>query len=161
MGKGHKSKKNANKGKGKPVQKHDGAESSPNTGPTTVITCRTLEEDEVTQCLLLATDGYPEHDRCRLHHKQYRTLHAKYKEASKIVDEVKAGNEIPTKDEIARYKDVHGTSEKARWIRKYLEAIRVEKTGREIHTRRFFGKGERGTLLCLRRMVALLMMTTS
>lgn len=145
MGKGHKSKKKATKGKGRPAENTDFTASS-STASAARIICRTLEEDEVTQCSLPATDGHPQPERCKVHHKQYRTLCAKYKKASELVDEVKGSNTIPTKEDIERYSNAHQTLEKARWMRKYVEAIRVEKTGREIHMRRFFPKGERAML---------------
>lgn len=140
MGKSHKSRKNASEGQRQTAQSYNSA-STANWNSTSA--CRTLEDDGFTQCRLPATDGNPKIDRCRVHHQQFQILCAKYKEASKLVDEVKGGYDIPTKDEIAGYEDVHAISEKARWMRKYLEAIRVEKTGREIHMRRFFPKGGR------------------
>lgn len=103
--------------------------------------CFTLEEDEITRCGQSASEGYPKPDRCKVHHGQYRILCRKYKDASKIVDEIKNGAELPTEVQIGRYGDLHMALEKARWVRKYLEAIRVEKTGREIHQKRFFLEG--------------------
>ncbi|KAI9458075.1 hypothetical protein HD554DRAFT_2029732 [Boletus coccyginus] len=104
--------------------------------------CLTLMEDEITRCGQLATDGHPKPERCKVHHEQYRTLYKKYKDASKVVDDVKDGAELPAKDHIGRYADWHEALEKACWVRKYLEAIRVEKAGREIHQKRFFLKGK-------------------
>lgn len=106
--------------------------------------CLTLEEDELTRCGQPATEGYPKPDRCKAHHGQYRVLYKKYKDASTVVDEVKHEAELPTKEQIGRYTDWRAALGKARWVRKYLEAIRVEKTGREIHQKRFFLKGKRG-----------------
>ncbi|KAF8551152.1 hypothetical protein OG21DRAFT_1513119 [Imleria badia] len=108
------------------------------------LQCLTIEEDEITRCGQLATEGYPKPDRCKMHHGQYRTLYKKYKDASKVVDDVKDGAELPTKGQIGRYTDWHAALEKARWVRKYLEAIRVEKAGREIHQKRFFLKVDDG-----------------
>ncbi|KAH7870590.1 uncharacterized protein C8R40DRAFT_632510 [Lentinula edodes] len=67
-------------------------------------------------------------------------MYIKYKEASKFVDETKSGREMPTKELIAGYTDVASILEKARWMRKYLEAIRIERTGRG----RFCAKGDDG-----------------
>ncbi|KAJ3861324.1 hypothetical protein EV359DRAFT_84438 [Lentinula novae-zelandiae] len=70
-------------------------------------------------------------------------MYIKYKEAGKFVDETKSGREMPTKERIAGYTNVTSTLEKARWMRKYLEAIRIERAGRGLHMRRFFAlKGE-------------------
>ena len=101
--------------------------------------CLTLEEDEMTRCNQPVTDDF---SRCNVHQAQYRLLYKKYKDASKVVDEIKSGREIPTKGQIDRYMDLETTLAKARWVRKYLESIRVERTGRDIHQRRFFLKGE-------------------
>ncbi|KAF8429445.1 hypothetical protein L210DRAFT_3508516 [Boletus edulis BED1] len=90
-----------------------GAKSHTNTSPTK---CLTLEEDEVTRCGHTATEGYPKPDRCKVHHGQYRTLYKKYKDASKVVDDVKNGAELPTKEHIGRYTDWHASLEKARWV---------------------------------------------
>lgn len=109
---------------------------------TTLPACQTLDEDEITRCGKPATKGYPVVERCKEHYHQYRKLYVKYKQASKIVDEMRDGDSIPTKEQIISYATLGITLEKARWVRKYLEAIRVEKTGREIHSRRFFLKGE-------------------
>jgi len=104
--------------------------------------CHTLLEDEITRCGQLATEGHPKPERCKEHHTQYRTLYKKYKDASKVVDEVKGGAELPTRGEIGRYTDRHAVLEKVSWVCDYLEAIRVEKAGREIHSKRFFLEGE-------------------
>ena len=104
--------------------------------------CLTLEEDEVTRCNKPATAGHPQRNRCRNHHAQYVKLYKKYKEASQVVDNIKQGGVIPTREQMAQYSDIKISLEKARFMRKYLEAIRVEKTGRDIHGRRFFGKSE-------------------
>lgn len=101
--------------------------------------CLTLEEDEETRCTQPPTHGSPP-ERCETHDGQYRNMTKKYKDASHILDEMRKGSNIPTKAEISRYTDFHSTLQKARWMRKYVEAIRVEKIGREIHHRRFFLK---------------------
>jgi len=80
---------------------------------------------------------------CQLHHKQYVKMYKDYKDASNIVEElVSGGVKVPGKKEIEKYEDWTKCIEKGRWIKKYVEAIRVEKTGREIHSRRFFLKSE-------------------
>jgi hypothetical protein len=101
----------------------------------------TLDEDEITRCNSPATEGYPHVERCKAHHTQYVHMYKKYKDAAKLVDEVAKGGEIPTKEQIAQYTDVSVVLEKARFLRRYIEAIRVERTGRDIHSRRFFLKG--------------------
>ncbi|KAJ3920706.1 hypothetical protein F5877DRAFT_65505 [Lentinula edodes] len=93
------------------------------------------DEDEITRCGLPVEDG---NIRCKVHQTQYRKMYIKYKEASKFVDETKSGREMPTKELIAGYTDVASILEKARWMRKYLEAIRIERTGRG----RFCAKGD-------------------
>ncbi|KAG2744884.1 hypothetical protein P692DRAFT_201105309, partial [Suillus brevipes Sb2] len=59
-------------------------------------------------------------------------------------DNIKSGRELPTKEQILRYTDLHFTLDKARWVRKYLESIRVERTGRNMHQKRFFLKVDDG-----------------
>ncbi|KAI9458077.1 hypothetical protein HD554DRAFT_1756007 [Boletus coccyginus] len=100
--------------------------------------CLTLLEDETTRCCQPATEGHPKPERCRKHHAQYRALYKKYKDASRVVDDVKGGIELPTREEIGRYTDWHAVLEKVDWMCDYLEAVRVEKAGREIHSMRFF-----------------------
>lgn len=109
---------------------------------TSHVQCFTLDEDAITRCDQPATEGHPKPERCKVHHGQYRILYKNYKDASKVVDQVKHGSELPKKEQIGRYTDWHAVLEKERWVRKYLEAIRVEKTGREIHQKRFFLKGK-------------------
>ncbi|KAF9066127.1 hypothetical protein BDP27DRAFT_1330993 [Rhodocollybia butyracea] len=124
-------------GKGK--RKVQSKKSSQNPPPLTQ--CATLNEDEITRCDLLAANGAP---RCKVHQAQYRKMYTKYKEAGKVVDELKVGREMPSLERITQYSDVHSTLEQARWIRRYLEAIRVERAGRDIHQRRFFAKADDG-----------------
>jgi len=104
--------------------------------------CLTLLEDGITRCCQPATEGHPKPERCKKHHTQYRILYKKYKDASKVVDDVKGGAELPTREEIGRYTDWHAVLEKVDWMCDYLEAVRVEKAGREIHSKRFFLEGE-------------------
>ncbi|KAE9403025.1 hypothetical protein BT96DRAFT_917811 [Gymnopus androsaceus JB14] len=126
------------KGKGK--TKGNGRSKQSPQNPPPPSQCETLEEDEIIRCGEPAADG----PRCKVHQAQYRTLYAKYKAAGKVVDETKAGMEMPSKEHIAQYSNLHSTLEKARRIRKYLEAIRVEKAGRDMHQKRFFAKADDG-----------------
>ncbi|KZT09697.1 uncharacterized protein LAESUDRAFT_735345 [Laetiporus sulphureus 93-53] len=64
-----------------------------------------------------------------------------YKDASKIVDEMETAD-VPSLEQIVAYSDLQYAKAKAIWMRRYVEAIRVEKTGREIHHKRFFLKGD-------------------
>ncbi|KIK36601.1 hypothetical protein CY34DRAFT_94074, partial [Suillus luteus UH-Slu-Lm8-n1] len=100
----------------------------------------------MTRCNQPAEEGF---ERCEVHQAQYCTLCAKYKEASEIVDNIKSGRELPTKEQIQRYTDLHLTLEEARWVREYLKSIRVERIGRTIHQNRFFLKGEPFMFPCL------------
>ncbi|KIJ12328.1 hypothetical protein PAXINDRAFT_14806 [Paxillus involutus ATCC 200175] len=132
-----------NKGKGKPKSKagvHQGTKTEPKATPS--IQCLTLDEDEIARCGQPATEGHPRPERCKVHHGQYRIMYKKYKDASHVVDEIKKGAELPTDEQIGRYADYHAALDKARWVRKYLEAIRVERAGRNLHQRRFFLKGK-------------------
>lgn len=125
-----KKKSNHSKGKG--------------TKPTPSQTlCMALNDDEdETRCTQPPTDGPLNQARCRIHHGQYCKLTKRYKDASKVVDEIWTGRTLPTKAGIETYQDYRSTLDEARIMRRYLEAIRVEKRGREIHHRRFFLKGE-------------------
>jgi hypothetical protein len=102
--------------------------------------CLTLDEDGETRCSQPPTKGWPKPERCEMHHGQYQKMTKKYKDASKYVDLIHGGSEIPTLDKIKTFTDLRSTSEKAQWMKKYVEAIRDEKTGREIHHKRFFLK---------------------
>ena len=105
---------------------------------TAIAQCRTLEEDEATYCGKPATEGYPE--RCKVHQQQYRTVYCKYKEAAKLVDEVKQSGTIPTAHEIELNDELEVVLKKIKFMRTYIEAVRVERTGRRIHGSRFFLK---------------------
>ena len=100
--------------------------------------CQALEEDEMTRCDQPATEGHLQVERCKKHQTQYRLMYQKYKDAGKIVDGLK--NDIPDEEQIKQYKDVSSFLKKVRIFRNYLEAIRVERTGRQIHQSRFFLK---------------------
>jgi hypothetical protein len=67
-------------------------------------------------------------------------MYCKYKEAANHVDEVKQSGSIPTTHEIELYIELEAVLKKVKFVRKYLEAIRVERTGRRIHGSRFFLK---------------------
>ncbi|KAJ6595176.1 hypothetical protein DFH09DRAFT_1413150 [Mycena vulgaris] len=99
---------------------------TPATSRTGSEKCSTLMDDEFTRCFATPTHGTPV-QRCRLHHKQYCTMTKRYKEAQKFVDETLGGSLIPSKADI-----------------KYVNAIRVERTGREIHHNQFFMKVDDG-----------------
>jgi len=113
---------------------------NPSTPETAITQCRTLEEDEATHCGKPATEGYPCPERCKIHQQQYRTMYCKYKEAAKHVDEVKQSGSIPTTHEIELYGKLEVVLKKINFVRKYIEAVRVERTGRRIHGTRFFLK---------------------
>ncbi|KAK7036699.1 hypothetical protein VNI00_011364 [Paramarasmius palmivorus] len=132
--------KNRGKGRAKARQKLQAK-----TTQTTPSVCQTLDEDEITRCTQPATHGNPTPNRCESHHRQYCTLTGAYKDASRTVDEILGPkNVLPTLSEVSRYNDYHSALEKARWVRRYVEAIREEKIGREIHHRRFFLKVDDG-----------------
>ncbi|KAF9237978.1 hypothetical protein BU15DRAFT_48124 [Melanogaster broomeanus] len=140
---------NKSKGKGKGKSKGGTDNDAPTvtqSKPRAIppIQCLTLEKDELTPCgqPLAAVEGHPKPERCKVHHGQYHILYKKYKDASKLVDEIRQAAALPKKEEISRYTDWHAALEKARWVRQYLEAIRVEMIGRDIHQRRFFLQGE-------------------
>jgi FtsZ-interacting cell division protein YlmF len=98
-------KKRNNKTKRKPNEEL-GANGSgqPQAAQTPLSQCQTLEEDEMTRCDQPATDGvYPNKERCKKHQTQYRLMYKKYKDAAKIVDELK--NNIPDQAQIDQYKD--------------------------------------------------------
>jgi hypothetical protein len=131
-------------------KKQQASSRSADSATSQTVQCRTLDEDEITRCEKPATEpkGHPQAERCKYHHGQYRKLYMKYKAASKIVDDTKGGRTFPTIDKINRSTDVQSLLKEARWVRKYLDAVRVEKSGREIHSRRFFLKGIIVEILC-------------
>ncbi|KAG9311916.1 hypothetical protein JVU11DRAFT_8177 [Chiua virens] len=102
--------------------------------------CLTLEEDEMTRCDQLATEAYPDPNRCKVHHGQYHILYKKYKDAQQVVDDLQREVDLFAKVQIGCYTDWHSAFEKAQWVRMYLDAVRVEQRGREIHEKRFFLK---------------------
>jgi hypothetical protein len=65
----------------------------------------------------------------------------KYKLASEKVDQIAKSKKLPSSQGIQAYRTYAVALEAARWVREYLEAIRSERTGREIHHSRFFLKG--------------------
>ena len=139
-------KKTKNKAENKPTASAASGQPQPTSPSELGSQCQTLEEDEMTRCNQPATDGFPKKERCRKHQAQYRTMYKKYKDASKIVDELK--NDIPDQAQIDQYIDVSSLLKKARMIRKYVEAVRVERTGRLLHQTRFFLKGTPILFLC-------------
>ncbi|KAF7342643.1 hypothetical protein MSAN_02021100 [Mycena sanguinolenta] len=124
-----------------PSQKHrKGSKPAPRTLPKQ---CSTLLDDEMTRCSAPPTHGNPV-ERCGVHHEQYQTMTRRYKEAQKFVDETLVGALIPAKDEVLTYTSLPTVLEKARLVKNYVNAIREERTGREIHHTRFFLKVDDG-----------------
>ncbi|KAJ6616393.1 hypothetical protein B0H10DRAFT_2037791 [Mycena sp. CBHHK59/15] len=116
----------------------------PNTNSLTPAhQCSTLLEDEMTSCSETATHGNPI-ERCRVHHEQYCTMTKRYKETQKFVDDTFSSALVPTKEDIEGYASISTILEKARMMKKYVNAIREERTGRDIHHRRFFLKVDDG-----------------
>ncbi|KAG9311911.1 hypothetical protein JVU11DRAFT_8172 [Chiua virens] len=99
--------------------------------------CLTLKKGQSTRCDQLATEGHTYPNRCKVHHGQFRILCEKYKNAQEVVDALKQEANLPTKEQMSRYTDWRAALEKAQWVRKYLEALRVERRGLEIHEQRF------------------------
>ncbi|PCH37805.1 hypothetical protein WOLCODRAFT_161059 [Wolfiporia cocos MD-104 SS10] len=114
------------------------ADRSRRRKPKPEETCLSIKQDG-SRCLQPPTDG----PRCSMHQKQYRTMYKRYKEAADIVDEMEKV-ELPPVPEIEQYADLRLAKEKATWLRQYIEAIRVEKSGREVHSKRFFMKIDNG-----------------
>jgi hypothetical protein len=79
----------------------------------------------------------------------------RYKEAQKFVDETLAEALIPTKEEILGYTSIPTILEKARLMKKYVNAIRAERTGRDIHHNRFFLKGVQSFVFTVQRSLTL------
>lgn len=121
------------------------AATIPPTPPSTPkIQCYTLLEDEMTRCGEPATSGRPGERRCKVHHAQYITMCKKYKAASHTVDEIKNSGQFPSSSEILAMKDRSEVLRKLKWLDSYVEAIRVERYGRKIHSGRFFLKMDTG-----------------
>ncbi|KAJ7155155.1 hypothetical protein C8R46DRAFT_1227108 [Mycena filopes] len=99
-----------------PKNRRKASKSSANTR------CSTLLEDEITRCSEAPTHGRRV-ERCRVHHEQYCTM--------------------TTRDH-GLYSSVSEVLEKARLLKDYVNAIRQERTGREIHHNRFFLKVDDG-----------------
>ncbi|KAI6104885.1 hypothetical protein EDD16DRAFT_1492213 [Pisolithus croceorrhizus] len=104
--------------------------------------CLTLEVDEETQCWRAAMQGHPVATRCDIHHGQFRILYKRYTDASKMVDKMKWDRQFPARGQIMGYTDWRTALEKGRWMRQYIDAIRVETEGRHLHARRFGLEGE-------------------
>ncbi|KAJ7040005.1 hypothetical protein C8F04DRAFT_948977, partial [Mycena alexandri] len=84
------------------------------------------------------------HHYCHMHREQYRTMTKRYKEAQKFVDETFAGALIPSKEDVQNYTSIPTIVEQARLVKKYVNAIREERAGRDIHHKRFFLKMNNG-----------------
>ncbi|KAJ7353273.1 hypothetical protein DFH08DRAFT_804842 [Mycena albidolilacea] len=93
--------------------------STPDTRRVPTQQCLTLLEDKMTQCPEPPTDGYPIAC-CRVHHKQYRAMTERYKEAQKFVDNMFSSSLIPTKEDIPGYTSVSTILEKARMMKNGL-----------------------------------------
>ncbi|KAJ7146613.1 hypothetical protein C8R44DRAFT_973341 [Mycena epipterygia] len=113
------------------------------SGPRTSAKCSTLLDDEMTRCSEIPTHGSPV-ERCRVHDEQYRTMTKRYKDAQKFVDETLGGSLIPTKADVLAYTSIPIILAKARLLKKYVNAIREERMGRDIHHKRFFLKVDDG-----------------
>jgi len=109
----------------------------------TLTTCLATDIGSDRKCGRAPTHGKPQERRCEEHHAQYCKMTGRYKEASKVVDQMETAD-IPTLAQIEAYDDLQLTKEKAKWMRQYIEAIRVEKLGREIHHKHFFLKVDDG-----------------
>ncbi|KAJ7796356.1 hypothetical protein B0H14DRAFT_2915495 [Mycena olivaceomarginata] len=121
-----------------PSKKHrKGSKSTSRTLPTQ---CSTLLDDEMTRCSAPPTHGSPI-ERCGVHHEQYQTMTRRYKEAQAFVDKTLL---IPTNEEVLGYTSLPTVLEKARLVKNYVNAIREEHTGRDIHHTRFFLKVDDG-----------------
>jgi len=99
--------------------------------------CLTLEEDEITRC------GQPadkRSNRCQVHQAQYRTTYLRYKEASKLAEELKRTRGIPSKNEIDAYNKFGPIVRNLDHVRRYCELVLIETIGRDTHGRRFFLK---------------------
>ncbi|KAJ7023110.1 hypothetical protein C8F04DRAFT_970505 [Mycena alexandri] len=105
--------------------------------------CSTLLDDEMTRCTEIPTHGNPL-QRCHMHHEQYRTMTKRYKEAQKFVDDTFAGALMPSKEDVQNYTSIPTILEQARLVKKYVNAIREERAGRDIHHKRFFLKMDDG-----------------
>ncbi|KAJ7067297.1 hypothetical protein C8F01DRAFT_1342069 [Mycena amicta] len=101
-------------------------------------TCLTLLEDEMTRCGAPAVG-----DRCLVHTGQYQKMTRAYKEAQKFVDSTFDAT-LPTKDAISAETSIPILLDKARTMKEYVNAIRKERTGRELHHKRFFLKVDDG-----------------
>ncbi|KAF6753662.1 hypothetical protein DFP72DRAFT_1010447 [Ephemerocybe angulata] len=107
--------------------------------------CSTLEEDQITRCTRNATFGQPEQpDRCWEHFNEHYLHYTKYKDAQKKAARLIGGREMLTDGEIAKCMSREEVIRNMAWVSKYVKAIGIEKTEREIHSKRFFLEVERG-----------------
>jgi hypothetical protein len=95
----------------------------------------------MTRCGERATSGRPGERRCKVHHSQYVAMYKKYKAAGEKVDTIKQSGQFPSANEIKAMKDRSEVIQKLKWLTSYVEAIRIERYGRKIHSNRFFLKG--------------------
>ncbi len=115
----------------------------PRSKPTSQ--CQALEPDEKTRCISIPLKGLYH---CAIHHPQYQRLTKRYKEAQGVVDGME-GTPLPSTEEIARIKDMRKLQAEYGRMRILQDAVRVEKTGREVHHTRFFLKSETVLFLCV------------
>ncbi|KAH6918078.1 hypothetical protein BKA70DRAFT_7862 [Coprinopsis sp. MPI-PUGE-AT-0042] len=147
-GKGGKGTNNAKQSLATPSpQSHPAASASAPTKATISgpgPPCYTLLEDEMTRCGEVATVGRHDERRCKMHHSQYITMYKKYKSAGEKVDSIKNAGHFPNLTEIRKMKDRSEVIQKLKWLASYVEAIRIERYGRKIHSGRFFLKADAG-----------------
>ncbi|KAJ7575597.1 hypothetical protein C8J56DRAFT_974927 [Mycena floridula] len=117
--------------------------NAPKSAPARKCTTLLEDDDLETRCSNIPTHGTPV-ERCSVHHKQYMDTTKKYKSAQRFVDETFSASSLPTKDDVAGSTDVHVLWEKARLLKRYIKAIREERTGRELHHKRFIVKVDDG-----------------
>ena len=98
--------------------------------------CQALEADEKTRC---SKTPLKKKYHCAIHHAQYQTLTKKYKEAQGVVDSMEGIPRLSDED-IAGLGDMKRLQTEYARMRVLQDAVRVEKTGRELHHKRFFLK---------------------
>ncbi|KAI0046038.1 hypothetical protein FA95DRAFT_1607254 [Auriscalpium vulgare] len=91
----------------------------------------------------MPTKGKPWERRCDVHYKEYVEMTKAYKDASDAVDALDVQGLLED-TRILESDDYDALKKTARRIQGYVEAIRVEKKGREIHHERFFLKMDDG-----------------
>ncbi|KIO10499.1 hypothetical protein M404DRAFT_13717 [Pisolithus tinctorius Marx 270] len=147
-----------NKVKGKSKTKKDrpqpqiASESQTVTPEAEPAQCLTFQVDEETLCWRPATQGYP--PRCDVHRGQFQILYKRYADASKEVDQIKWGRQLPASEQIRRYTDWSTVLEKARLVRQYIDAIRIETEGSLLHARRFLDDAHKARMKFLQKEMA-------